>query len=276
MPQVTGGANHRFLRRRAGAKIPRMAVGSARPGPGRRADRSKARATALFGLLLAGCTGAAPDPVPGPDPVPETPGPSATVHALAQAPPGDWAHTMPPVLALGAAAVPALRAELAARGPQPGRQALVAALGATGGAAAAPDLIQLVQQRDPQAAEAALALARTRSRDAIGPLRAAVVDRSADTLLRASAAATLLELGEREEAVPFLVAVLLASTPAGAETDRLHGLPARPRWAHERHIAIDAIRQVCAGETFGLHPDAPWPRLEAGARRFEAALAERK
>jgi HEAT repeat protein len=217
-------------------------------------------------LLLTACSTAG---------VPVAADSDAAVRALADSGPGRWHETLPPVLRSGPAAGAPLRRELARQPQAPGRQAVVAALGRSGDDRAAAELLRLVATRDPDAAEAAIALGACGSAAAWPALREAACDAQAPTRLRAAAAAALLRLGERQTSVPLLAALLLASTPQGRERARTHALPFQTRWAEERWLAIDAIAQACDGETFGLDPDAPWPRLAAGVEQFEARMAGR-
>jgi hypothetical protein len=87
---------------------------------------------------------------------------------------------------------------------------------------------------------------------------------------RTAAACALLDLGDRDAALPFLEAVLLAGSPAGVAPAREHVLPEQTRWALERYMAIAAVARCTGGETFGLDPDASWPRMAAAVERMRA------
>ncbi|MCC6670475.1 MAG: hypothetical protein IT458_05395 [Planctomycetes bacterium] len=195
--------------------------------------------------------------------------------ALLAAPPGEWAVQVPPVLALGRPAAATLAREVAGDPSAPGAQAAAACLGALGDLAVTPTLVDLLRSRGGAAYEAALALGRLRASEATAELRAARDDTTADPIVRTAAAAALLDLGLTQDALPLLLGVLRADTPAGrSEQERLR-LPSRPRWALERHVAIAAVRRSF-GSDFGLDPDLSWPDLEAASQRLAQAAEARK
>ncbi len=182
--------------------------------------------------------------------------------------PADWVDTVPPVLALGEHAAPELVRQLRAHPDAPGRQAALCALGALGNRDASPYLIEQVRGDAPYAYEAALALGRLGDPRAAAPLRAVASDPDHDITNRAASACALLDLGDKEHAVPLIAALLVAGTSFGAAAEAEFGLPSRSRWALERSLCIDAIARYTGGDTFGLDEDASWPRLNAGATAF--------
>ena len=47
---------------------------------------------------------------------------------------------------------------------------------------------------------------------------------------------------------------------------RQHKIPTtKTRWAHERYMIIEALRQRYEGETFGLDEDSSWPAMRDAA-----------
>lgn len=192
--------------------------------------------------------------------------------ALVAAEPHDFAKSIAAVLALGAQASTPLVAALRSRPDAPGAEAAFATLGRLGGADARALLTETVVERAPQAAAAALALGDCADAQAAQPLLDAASDRLADPTLRAAACASLLRMGLRAEVRGLVRGILLAGTPHGRELERELGLPRRPRWAYERYLLQQALRDA-AGEDFGLDTDAPWAKLLECADRVDAWLA---
>jgi HEAT repeat protein len=213
-----------------------------------------------FLLLAAACTSTSPQA-------------EARCRVLVDATPEHWGRALPPVLALGPEAAPDLVRSLRHSPDGAGRQAALCALGALGNPDAVPFLVDELHTARPYRYEAALALGQLRDPRALEPLRRLAADAAADVTTRTAAACALLDLGAAADAVPLLLAVLLAGTPDGQALAEAHRLPAQSRWALERSLVIDAIGRFANGETFGLDADASWPRLELGAEAFLRAVA---
>jgi hypothetical protein len=202
------------------------------------------------------------------------PGP-ALAEELLLAPASTWHEVLPRVVAAGPAMVEPLIAAARAGATAPGRQAVIAALGALGDRRACPALGEWLAGGGPDAAEAALAAGRLGCGELAPALERVLQDRAQPIRNRTTAAAALLDLGHWRQAAPFLAAVLLADTAWAGQRATVFHLPAKARWAEERHVAIAAIARACGGETFGLDPDAAHPQLARGVAAFERALAER-
>lgn len=192
--------------------------------------------------------------------------------ALVAAQPCDFAKSIADVMALGTEAAVPLAAALRAQPDAPGAEAALATLGRLGGSDARVLLTETVVDRAPQAAAAALALGDCADAGSAPPLLDAASDRLADPTLRAAACASLLRMGVRAEVRGLVRGILLAGTPHGRELERELGLPRRPRWAYERYLLQQALRDA-AGEDFGLDTDAPWAALLACADRVDVWLA---
>ena len=193
--------------------------------------------------------------------------------ALVASPPERWSETLPAVLVLGPRAAPPLSRALAAKPEAAGRQAALCALGELGNREAVPFLIEQATGDRAHAYEAALALGKLGDPRAVAPLRDLAAAPSRDITVRTAAACALLDLGHDDDAAPLLQAVLLAGTPYGEDSALQCSLPRKSRWALERVLVIDAIARFTGGETFGLDPDASWPRLRDGAQRFAEHIA---
>jgi hypothetical protein len=95
-------------------------------------------------------------------------------------------------------------------------------------------------------------------------------------LVRTAAAVALLRRAVDREALQFLCDVILAATPYGRARGLALGLPVdRPRWALERHLAIEALEQA-TGRTLPLDADASWPALAAGVAAARSHLGLRQ
>ncbi len=176
------------------------------------------------------------------------------------------------VLALGPVASTPLIAALREQPDAPGVEAALATLGRLGGDGARELLLETVQDRAPYAAAAALAIGDCADATSAQPLLLTATDRLADPTLRAAACATLLRIGIRSEVRSLVRGILLAGTPHGRELERELGLPRRPRWAYERYLLQQALRDA-AGEDFGLDTDAPWDAMLACADRVDSWLS---
>jgi hypothetical protein len=208
---------------------------------------------------LAACAHAGP-PVAPPAPAPAP----AAVEALLASPPDAWCERLPPVHALGSAAVPHLLRGLDADPRLPGAPAAVALLGRLGDPSVTGWLAEQVAARSVLAVEAALALGDLHARGALPTLRACVDDRSADATLRTAAACALVRCGDGAAAAPLLSAVVMAGTPAGLAPGRALGLPERPRWALERYLVQRLLLLEGASALAAeFDTDAPWTQLEA-------------
>ncbi len=151
----------------------------------------------------------------------------------------------------------------------PGVQISLATLGDLGDPAAVSFLeSQLRDGSTVQSSESALALGKLPSPSSKTALLAEMNHRRRDPLVRCSAAAALLDLGAIAESMPFLCAIILAGTPRGQAMQENLGLPDRGRWAHERYLAIEAIKRQLPQQDFGLDPDSSWPALEAAVDRL--------
>lgn len=219
-------------------------------------------------LLLTACVG-----------VTTTPAHDATPPALREllaAPAERWATALAAASPLAPADAEALATALVAAPNSPGAPAAVGLLGLYGCASGDAALRGFVADRGALAVEAALALGDRRDVDAIPTLLDALADRAADPALRAAAATTLARLGRARDAAPMLRAIVLAGSPAGAESANALGLPARPRWALERYmIQRMLLREGAESLARELDPDASWPELARLADRLDAWLAQR-
>jgi hypothetical protein len=221
-------------------------------------------------LLLTACAATAPTHPPGPTPAPPA------VRELLAAPAERWAAAVASASPLAPADAEALAEALRAAPNAPGAPAAAALLGVFGCQAGDDLLRSFVADRGALAVEAALALGDRRDAAAVPGLLDALADRSADPALRAAAATTLARLGRARDAAPMLRAVVLAGSPAGAESARAVGLPQRPRWALERYLVQRMLLREGAVEfARELDPDASWPELERLAVRLDAWLAQR-
>ncbi|MFN3240520.1 MAG: hypothetical protein ACE37K_03300 [Planctomycetota bacterium] len=232
----------------------------------------------LASLLLVACEGT-PPPAPRPTDggaVRHAPPPDdveAACRALHQAPAHRWTELLPAVTAAGARAEQPLIALLRQQPAADGAQASLAALGRIGGAAAVTFCRQLVEERAPQAVEAALALAELPGEADDEVLLACLQDRHSDASLRTAAACALARHGERDHAARWVGAVVRAGTPAGRADERALGLPGKSRWARERYFVQRTLlalghRDLCER----LDTDASWPTLEKLAPEIEARL----
>ncbi len=220
---------------------------------------------ALLTLALAAACASKPEAAPT--------AAAGLCRALLDAPPHEWHQRLPPVLALGRAGATPLLEQLHMAPLSPGAQAAVGALGNLGDPAAIPWLLQQVQARSGLGTEAALSLGRLPAPGARAVLQTTLADHGAAVDLRTACACALLELGETRDAVPFLCALFAADTNFGVAEAAAAGLGSRPRWALERQMALSAIAKACGGQTFGLDPDSPWPRLEQGVRALREHFA---
>lgn len=216
-------------------------------------------------LILVACTGS-----------PASPPEAAIVVAareLVDAAPADWpAHVERITRRRDPNATVAL-IDAATRRPHAlGAECAVALANELGTGVTTTALEALLDAPPSVAARAAMALGKCEPDAAHRSLLAAMNRHDLDPLVRTAAAATLLDLGDRRVAPRFLAAILLAGSPAGEATRDRAGLPDKTRWAHERTLAVDAIRRATNGIDFGLHPDAPWPELAAGTERMLEAL----
>lgn len=225
----------------------------------------------LAPILLLAAAGCGAPPTASPAPGPAAPDVARLADELLSAPPHEWLVRTEPVLRGGSPAAAAVTARLRATPGAPGAQAAIAVLGRIGGPDAAALLQELVADRGPLAAEAALALGELGAADAVPVLRSCVDDRFADPTLRTAAACSLVHLGHRAEAARLLRGVLLAGTPAGQSLQQELGLPERPRWALERYL-VQRMLLRDAPTDFGLDTDASWPELEAATARIVAWL----
>lgn len=220
-------------------------------------------------LIVAACA-AAPSTQPTDSAKSVPPGLDAC-RALVRAEPSNWPETMTAVLELGPTAAPALLAALREHDDGSGAEAAVAVLGRLGGVEARELLRDLVGDRGPMAAAAALALGDCGLPLDRTLLLATAEDRLADATLRAASTASLLRLGARDEVRNLVRGILLAGTPYGRELEQALGLPHRPRWAYERHLLQLALRDI-AGQDFGLDTDAPWADLSRTATAIDLYL----
>lgn len=226
---------------------------------------------ALLPMLLFACAACSAPSQPAEPPPPAAPDHGPLADGLLAAPPHEWLARAEPLLRLGPAGATSLASHLRARPGAPGAQAAIAVLGRLGGDDAVALLQELVTDRGPLAADAALALGELRAKSAEPVLRACVDDRFADATLRTAAACGLLHLGRRDAAAKLLRGVLLAGTPAGQALQHELGLPEKPRWALERYLVQRALLRT-AGSDFGLDTDASWPELEQATARVSEWL----
>jgi hypothetical protein len=232
-------------------------------------------------FLLSACTAGCAGPSHDQDPAAVPPRPRtdpqgqrvarAACRALLDAPPGRWSEALPAVLATGATGCKELMAALLQTPDAPGTQVALAALGRMG--AEQPEtaafLLQWVERRLPHHVDATLALGQHQPAGQSTVLSHLVEDRIASSSLRCAAAASLIRLGHAREVADLVRAVLLADTPQGRDLQQRQGLASKTRWAHDRYLLIDALRDV-AGTDFGIDTDAPWPLLQAAADRVQA------
>lgn len=213
--------------------------------------------------LLCLCLGVAACAGPGPATQRAEPRLPARLRALLDAVPAEWPERIAASLPMRDEEARDLLAAVCSRPTAAGAPAAIAALGRSGRAFDDSRLADLVADRGSLAIDAALALGERKSAGAVGVLRSAVADFAADATLRTAAACALARFGHGEEVAPFLAAILLAGTPAGAEAGRRHGLPVRPRWAMERYLVQRMLlREGAADLARRLDPDASWPALE--------------
>lgn len=219
-------------------------------------------------LLLVACVGKAPTA--------EIADAPPAVRELLAAPAERWAVALAAASPLAQADAEALVTALCAAPNSPGAPAAVGLLGMHGCASGDAALRRFVVDRGALAVEAALALGDRRDRESVAELLDALADRAADPALRAAAATTLVRLGRAREAGPMLRAVVLAGSPAGAESATALGLPQRPRWALERYMVQRMLLREGATELArDLDPDASWPELPRLADRLDVWLATR-
>lgn len=199
--------------------------------------------------------------------------PSTRHQALLEALPGDWPQRVANALPMTAAEAANLVAAVRASPNAPGAPAAIAVLGRCGQPFDDDVLIELVVDRGNLATDAALALGERAPPAAADALRHAVADVAADATLRTAAACALARMGFGAEVSPFLAAIVLAGTPAGAKAGRQFGLPVRPRWAQERYLVQRLLLRAGADELARrLDPDASWPALESLAREVQQWL----
>lgn len=197
-------------------------------------------------------------------------------NTLLSADPQSWGAAARRFLATRESGAPALITAISRNPTGPGLQIAVATLGKLGDPRAIPILEQLLRERSGISSEAALALGFLPAPQSRALLLEEMLYRGGDPLNRTCAAVALLDLDDVENSLPFLRAVLLAGTPYEISLRDQYGLPDRARWAHERIVAIDAIGRHFDGETFGLDPDSPWPRLKAAVDRMQDAAREQR
>lgn len=182
--------------------------------------------------------------------------------ALLEAAAAEWPDRIAASLPMREDEARSLLAAVRRRPTAPGAPAAVAALGRCDRAIDDAVLAEFVADRGNLAIEAALALGERKPPTAADALRAAVADFAADATLRTAAACALARMGHGAEVAPFLAAVLLAGTPAGAAAGARHGLPVRPRWAMERYLVQRLLlREGATDLAHRLDPDASWPAL---------------
>ncbi|MHC5063207.1 MAG: HEAT repeat domain-containing protein [Planctomycetota bacterium] len=200
-----------------------------------------------------------------------------TARALVASPAQSWSTNYRRFMGSSGQHSQALLAALQADPRGPGAQIALATLGTLGDPVAAPYLEERLRiGSTEESSESALALGRLPSPASKELLSEVIRDRQRDPLVRTASAAALLDLHDLEGSMPFLCAILLAGTPAGQGAQAEHGLPDRGRWAHERYMAIEAIRRNFAGETFGLDPDSSWPALSAAVAELIEHLREER
>jgi len=216
-------------------------------------------------LALLACTGAPP---------PATPDLPVLCRQLVAAAPDAWTPALQALHRHGRAAaaplVDAIRRDPAA----PGAGAAVALLGMLDKPGAAPFLLELVGERGTLALEAALALGRLGEPQARAMLVRCADDRFADATLRTAAACAAVRPGAGAEVAPLLHGVMVAATPAGQTRQRELGLPDKPRWAYERYLIQQLLRDCNPGDP-GFDTDAPWAELERAGTRLGTWLAQR-
>jgi hypothetical protein len=146
------------------------------------------------------------------------------------------------------------------------------ALAATQPNTTAPELLlQVLDQPRATAAvaaRAALCLRPGATASTLAELSKRVQDRRRPTLVRTAAATVLIDHGDRELAVDFLCAVLLAGTNGGGAVREAFGIADDSRWALERTLALEALERNSGGVRFDLRADSDWPTLIAGAARI--------
>lgn len=201
---------------------------------------------------------------------------SARHQALLESAPEAWPECIAAGLPMQLDEANALLAAVRSQQQAPGAPAAVAALGRCGQAIDDGVLVEFVADRGNLAIDAALALGERKQAIALPALRAAVADLAADATLRTAAACALARMGQGKQVAPFLTAVLLAGTPAGAAAGVRHGLPARPRWALERYLVQRMLLREGATELArALDPDASWPAIEKVTADVEVWLGTR-
>lgn len=174
-------------------------------------------------------------------------------------------------LALGDALATVL-IEAALRNPDRLGAECALALAATHASTTAPELLLQVldhpRATPAVAARAALCLRPGATASTLAELSTRMQDRRRPTLVRTAAATVLLDHGERELAVDFLCAVLLAGTNGGGAVREAYGIADDSRWALERTLALEALERNSDGVRFDLRADSDWPTLIAGAARI--------
>ncbi len=217
-------------------------------------------------LALTSCGCSSPDARQSKGSTPQTEHEYAELSArLTSSPPKAWVDTGPAALSRGPAIVPFLIAALEANRGAEGEQAVLGILGALPHPQTGPFLLRVFEEDSAHSSEAALSMGRLGYKLALPALRAHVANPKSEPVLRTAAAAALLDLGDLKTALPFLQAVILASTPDGIEAMTSFGLQDKARWALERTMAIAAIERH-SGQSFGLDPDLSWPDLATRTR----------
>lgn len=220
----------------------------------------------LLAVLLAGCAATTAAPAPAND----------RLARLLDAEPAAWSERLAEIAPLTADEAMAAPGRAAARPTAPGAPAVLALLGRSPQPTDDVTLIALVADGGNLATDAALALGERHCRAAVDVCRAAMRDAAADPTLRTACGLVLARSGHGREAAPFLRAVLLGGSPAGAPLAAEHALPDRPRWALERYLVQRMLLREGAVELAReLDPDASWPVLEQVAERVVQWLAAR-
>ncbi len=175
-----------------------------------------------------------------------------------------------------AKAVPAVLQALNENPRGPGAQAAVHLLGEAADPRSKEPLLALMKGGNELGAEAALALGKLADPSTSSALQATVASAATPMTTRAAAAAALITMGEGPAIVSFLEAVFLAASPYGQASSRQHKIPtSKSRWAHERYMIIESLRQRYDGKTFGLDEDSSWPAMRKAAAAMSRHLKQK-
>ena len=229
-------------------------------------------ASLLSLVAISSCSGG-PDAPVRPTPVAQAVPGVSIARALVRSAPADWQSHWQRLRKMKSNAVPAIHQALEENPGGLGAQAAIHLLGEAADARSKELLLTIMKAGNELGAEAALALGKLGDPTTTSSLKATVESAATPMTTRAAAAAALITMGEGTAIASFLEAVFLAASPSAQASNRRHKIPkSKTRWAHERYMIIESLRQRYDGETFGLDEDSSWPAMQKAAAAMSRRL----